>query len=49
MSPRVSGYGKVKPLEGRSRRETECEMRDPVVLTRPEANGDLSLGRMKWG
>ena len=28
MSPRVSECGEVKSLEGRSRRETECEMRD---------------------
>ena len=49
MSPRVGECGEVKPLEGCSRRETECEMRDIVVLAKPEAKCDLTLGRMKWG
>ena len=36
MSPRVSECGEVKPLKGRSRRETECEMRVQSYLLNPK-------------
>ena len=36
MSPRVNECSKVKSLKGRSRRETECEMRVQSYLLNPK-------------
>ena len=46
MSPGVSFGGEVKAFKGRSRRETECEMRDQSPGLDPKT-GDLSMGRVK--